>query len=386
MGQLIVGNPNQNIMEEDQGSTANAASPSIAIVSQPGQMIEREITADNQIVKQGPPMVGRTDIVHNQVEINQTQAAAATSPMLTGMFSSLLKNQIDKVQRETITKFIVDGLKYLNSPQGNSSDAEIMRHIAIPNSIIQVDLAALGIRSLNININIHPQQGALNAASSLRCTQIIQTADNYQLPPNLQASLTGSQIKTTPTTRVYYRKKFKGKERASDKQTVTVVSENVDNIFAELQDDFVPTNSLHNTDKSKGKETMTKKGKCITPTSTLKLRRSPRFIKMNNGYRPATFSLKTVATKNKTKHKRIQPQADLLGNILLCPTSQASEFPGLSTVTKFNDMDAIFPEIPIVEIQKMAIETCCISPSEVTADILLASRPEAEACPSRNNV
>jgi hypothetical protein len=107
---------------------------------------------------------------------------------------------------------------------------------------------------------------------------------------------------------------------------------------------------------------------------------------MNNGYRPATFSLKTVATKNKTKHKRIQPQADLLGNILLCPTSQASEFPGLSTVTKFNDMDAIFPEIPIVEIQKMAIETCCISPSEVTADILLASRPEAEACPSRNNV
>jgi hypothetical protein len=260
MGQVIVGNPNQNIMEEDQGSTANAASPSIAIVSQPGQMIEREITADNQIVKQGPPMVGRTDIVHNQVEINQTQAAASTSPMLTGMFSSLLKNQIDKVQRETITKFIVDGLKYLNSPQGNSSDAEIMRHIAIPNSIIQVDLAALGIRSLNININIHPQQGALNAASSLRCTQIIQTADNYQLPPNLQASLTGSQIKTTPTTRVYYRKKFKGKERASDKQIGTVVSENVDNIFAELQDDFVPTNSPHNTDKSKGKETMTKKG------------------------------------------------------------------------------------------------------------------------------
>ena len=107
---------------------------------------------------------------------------------------------------------------------------------------------------------------------------------------------------------------------------------------------------------------------------------------MNNGYRPVTFSLKIVATKNKTKHKRIQPQADLLGNILLYPTNQASEFPGLSTVAKFNDMGAIFPEMPIVEIQKMAIETCCISPSEVTAELLLPSGPETEAGPSRNGV
>lgn len=93
--------------------------------------------------------------MQNQVETNQIQAAAAASPML--IVSSLLKNQIDKVQRETITNFIVDGLKHLISPQGNSGDAEIMRNIAIPNSIIQVDLPALGIRSLNININIPPQ-------------------------------------------------------------------------------------------------------------------------------------------------------------------------------------------------------------------------------------
>ena len=51
MGQLIVCNPNQDIMEEDQGSAANAASPSIAFVRQPRQMIERETTADDQIVK-----------------------------------------------------------------------------------------------------------------------------------------------------------------------------------------------------------------------------------------------------------------------------------------------------------------------------------------------
>ena len=127
-------------------------------------------------------------------------------------------------QVRSITKTAIRLKKHLISPQGNSGDAEIMTNIAIPNYIIQVDLAALGIRSLNISINIPPQQGALNAASTSRCTQITQIADNYQLPPNLQALLTGSQIKTTPITRVHYRKKFKGKERASDEQTVTVMS------------------------------------------------------------------------------------------------------------------------------------------------------------------
>jgi hypothetical protein len=67
--------------------------------------------------------------------------------------------------------------------------------------------------------------------------------------------------------------------------------------------------------------------------------------------------------------------------MLLPPSSQASEFPGLSTIEKFNDMGATYPEIPIVHIQKVAIDTCCIPPLEVTAE-LLAAGPEDAADPS----
>jgi hypothetical protein len=68
-----------------------------------------------------------------------------------------------------------------------------------------------------------------------------------------------------------------------------------------------------------------------------------------------------------------------LGNILLSPTCQALEFPGLSTVAKFIDIGSVFPLIPIVDIQKLAIDSYCISPSEVTAELLLAPRTEKEA-------
>ena len=42
-------------------------------------------------------------------------------------------------------------------------------------------------------------------------------------------------------------------------------------------------------------------------------------------------------------------------------------------------MGTIFPQIPVTEIQKLATETYCISPSEVTAELLLDSRLEDEA-------
>lgn len=42
-------------------------------------------------------------------------------------------------------------------------------------------------------------------------------------------------------------------------------------------------------------------------------------------------------------------------------------------------MGTIVPQIPVIEIQKLATETCCIPPSEVTVELLLDSRPEDEA-------
>ena len=52
-----------------------------------------------------------------------------------------------------------------------------------------------------------------------------------------------------------------------------------------------------------------------------------------------------------------------------------------STIEKFNDMGAIYHEIPIVDIQKVAIDTCCIPPSEASAE-LLAAGPEDAVVPS----
>jgi hypothetical protein len=39
-------------------------------------------------------------------------------------------------------------------------------------------------------------------------------------------------------------------------------------------------------------------------------------------------------------------------------------------------MGTVFPQIPIAEIQKLAIDSCCIPPSEVPAEMLLAPRSE----------
>ena len=90
------------------------------------------------------------------------------------------------------------------------------------------------------------------------------------------------------------------------------------------------------------------------------------------------MSAKKATIRNKAKGKGTMPQADLLGSILL-PPSQDVDFPGLSDIAKYADN-----EIPIAKIQKIAVETCCVAPSEVTAELLFASRPEDEAGPSKS--
>ena len=87
---------------------------------------------------------------------------------------------------------------------------------------------------------------------------------------------------------------------------------------------------------------------------------------------------------NKTKGKKIKPQTDLLGDILLPNTCQTNEFPGLSIIDKYNSVGATFPGIPIAEIQRVATEICRTAPSEVITELLLTSRPEDEADLSRS--
>jgi hypothetical protein len=261
----------------------------------------------------------------------------------------------------------------------------IMGGLAIPNSLIQIDLAALGISSINIVINAPAQKSTLTIADPSSLLQLSQVSDNQQPLPSMQVHPTGPYTRTAPVMRVYFRRKYKGKAKSFNKQTVFVEpTPDHGNIFVDLPEEYVSVQPIDTSSMERCKDKVARKRKCNTPTSTRKLRRSPRFIEKLDGHKPTVLPSKKPAARNKTKIKKVKSQSDLLGNILLPPVCQAIDFPGLTDISKYKEIGGIFPEIPIVEIQKVATETCRIAPSEVTAELLLASRPEAEAGPSRS--
>jgi len=185
---------------------------------------------------------------------------------------------------------------------------------------------------------------------------------------------------------VYYRRKFKGKAKELEKATISVElsSQHDKNILPASPEEYVLAHSTDIASMDKGKDNVARKKKCCTPISTQMLRRSPRFIEKLNGCKPTMISSKKTTNKNKTKGKKIKSQTDLLDDILLPFTYQTNEFLGLSVIDKYNSVGATFLEIPIAKIQRVATEICCIAPLEVTADLLLTSRPEDEAGPSRS--
>ena len=130
-----------------------------------------------------------------------------------------------------------------------------------------------------------------------------------------------------------------------------------------------------------------RKRKPNTPISTATLRRSPRLAEALDGHKPEAISAsKKPISKNKSRARKITLQTDLLGKILSPSPSQAIEFPDLSAIDKFKTPDAKFPKIPITEIQRIATEKCCIAPSEVTAELLLASRPDEASSSSSSSM
>jgi hypothetical protein len=88
--------------------------------------------------------------------------------------------------------------------------------------------------------------------------------------------------------------------------------------------------------------------------------------------------------KQKAKGKRNHaPQTDLIFCFLLVKMliSQDSLI-----FSKYADNGVSYPKIRIVEIQKTVVETCRVAPLEVIMELLLASRPEDEASPSKSGV
>jgi hypothetical protein len=360
----------------------------------------------------------KSETNQDQLQVNQQQV---TDPLAltvtTGSNTNRLPENCKVIdQRHAISKFIADGLRQLIVNQSNDTSTKIMGSLNISNSLIHIDLAALGITSLSIPVIIPDQSDASLVTSPMSAQLTLQNSD-VQIHPNLQGPTADSMDKGSQITKVYYRKRFKNKSGIYDKQTtkktftkqlitrrtttITKVyyrrksksrireaaqqSVHEDNVFADFCVGYVPVDLQLTINEKRCSKCVSRRRKSNAPVSTLMLRRSLRLKDKLDGHKPeSASSSKRPVTRNKLKGKKVAAQPDLLNNILLSPLCQENEFPGLSDITKYNDFGAIFPEIPVQEIQKVATEKCRIAPSEVTAELLLASRPNEASSSGRS--
>jgi hypothetical protein len=108
--------------------------------------------------------VVQTSLVIDTAKANQTQLqdsenqdANLDHPSLKFTIRSNSNNHSEsrKVieQRKAILKFLAKELKHLADGQSNIGSSKLMGSLTVPNSLIQVDLAALGITSLQIVVS-----------------------------------------------------------------------------------------------------------------------------------------------------------------------------------------------------------------------------------------
>jgi hypothetical protein len=383
MNQLIEENQiqDQEAMVEDNGSAIHGgADSSIVPFLQQGQGANRELIIENKRVFQTSLVIDTAKTNQTKLQDYQNQDASLDHPALKFIIKSNSNNHSEsqKVieQREAILKFLAGGLKHLTASQRNNGSSKIMDSFTVPSSLVQVDLTALGITSLQIAVNISDQNAASLSSSSEPSKLLLQSSDDTQPHHNP----TEVPARTSQITKVYCRRRFKIRERILGNQTTEGASQEItSSIFVHDQNSSAAGNQIEGLGEENLAATIKRKCNTTTPFTTMKLRRSPRFAGRLDGHKPASVLPKKTVTTGKSKSKKVKPHSQLLGDILLSPTCQATEFPGLSTVAKFAEMGSVFPPIPIVEIQKLAIDSCCISPLEVTAELLLAPRTEKEA-------
>lgn len=119
-------------------------------------------------------------------------------------------------------------------------------------------------------------------------------------------------------------------------------------------------------------------------------RRSRRLDKANNGHKANLSTTSQRSTKRKSRNKQVASSTSLTGKLLCSDFSASIDFPGLVDLEKMADQGTVFHEIPVEEIQKIAIQKCQIPPSEVTAELLLDASVESkemgEGCIDTNSL
>jgi hypothetical protein len=100
-----------------------------------------------------------------------------------------------------------------------------------------------------------------------------------------------------------------------------------------------------------------------TPVTKSSLRRSKRIKAANEGFRPASPG---PIAKRVIGKKVTTPQSAKSG--------KTSLFPDLALINQIINNAMVHPHIPIDNLQKVAMETCGITPMEVTRELLLAEQ------------
>jgi hypothetical protein len=185
--------------------------------------------------------------------------------------------------------------------------------------------------------------------------------------------------RTTPITKVYYRRKFRKNKSSQANMRNNQMQEERAPIFPEPVEDYMVTHEQLDEQDYSTRKPLSRKRKCSTPVSAKKLRRSDRLNKALDGHKPKQASPpKGQIARNKNKGKNVSLQSSIRGKLLFPPSCSDVEFLDLSIIKKHTEIGNTYPEIPIVEIQKVATQKCRITPSEVTAELLLASRETHE--------
>ena len=264
------------------------------------------------------------------------------------------------------------------SNQLNIQDSRLFGSLVVSDSIIRIDLAALGINSLNITVSI-PSQG--NILES-------RTANNIVLVLEVQRHQTSMIVtRTTPITKVYYRRKFRKNKSSHANMRNNQMQEERAQIFPEPVEDYMVIHEQLDEEDYSTRKPLRRKRKCSTPVSAKKLRRSDRLNKALDGHKPKQASPpKGQIARNKSKGKKVSLQSSIRGKLLFPPSCSDAEFPDLSIIKKHTEIGNTYPEIPIVEIQKVATHKCRITPSEVTTELLLASKKKYETNGGRSSV
>ena len=98
------------------------------------------------------------------------------------------------------------------------------------------------------------------------------------------------------------------------------------------------------------------------------IRRSERLKAKSQGFKNRTVIDGPVSKNTRSAKKKVPAQKELADNLFLPQSISHIDFPGLKQLENVDD----FPAIPIIQLQEVAVQKCGLSPSEVTAELLLA--------------